>query len=74
MNKTKALYSSRPSYQNRIVVAKEPGTDMYGELQRTAPSDTQSIIILSTVIHVVSVPSDTSVFCDLGQDTARELF
>lgn len=32
MSKTKALYGSRHSYQNRIVVAKEPETDTYGEL------------------------------------------
>lgn len=30
--KTKALCNSRPTYQNRTVVAKEAGTDMYAEL------------------------------------------
>jgi len=67
------LTSVCASHQNRRRVAKEPGANKCGELSWGSCQATHSISILSNVICVVSVLSDTSV-CDLRQDTARELF
>lgn len=59
---------------NRSEVAKEAEADMYGELWRRHSGTHKKCCVLSDVIHVVSIPPGASVLCDLGQETARELF